>query len=288
MIGVAGVGVSHDLAVNLCAALKRVFKRLENEDRTAVCHDETAPVGVERQGCVMRIFRAGKGLGVCETGDSDRDGGIFATSGDDGVGVASGDGPEGLAQAVRRGCARRHYIEAGALCEVLDGDVARGYVTYHRRDEHRGNPLSAGIFHHLGYLTGHDFESAYAGTYVHSEPGGVDIGAFAFAVKACVVHGLIGGRDSVLGEYALFTHERLVHAVLERVEVLYPAGNVNRQQAGIVFVYGIDAADAVLELVPERGNVVSEGGDNSQPGYDNSVLFHIIMAFGLGLYSLQR
>ncbi len=274
VVGVAGVAVAHNLGVNLRAALKCVLEALENEDGAAVAHYEAPPVRVERERGVLRVGGPGEGLGVCEAGDSEGNGGILAAAGDDCVGMPSGDRPECLAEAVGGGRAGGDYVEAGALGHVLDGHVPRRDVAYHRGDEERGNPLSAGVLDHLGDFAEHDFEAAYAGTHVHAEAEGVDVGVFALAAEAGVRHGLVCSRHPVLGEHALLAREGLVHAVLLGVEVLDLAGDMDRENGGVVFGDGLDAAHALLEVLPEGGHVVPDWGDDAETGDYYSVLFH--------------
>ena len=184
MVGIAGVAVTDHLSVNLRTARLGVLKALEHQHGTAVSHHESAAVQVEGQRCVFRILGTGKGLGVGESGDSERNGGVFASTADDGIGIAELDCAVGLSQIMGRGGAGGYHIDAGALGVVLDGDVPGCDVGNHRRDEHGGNPLPGGIFDHLLGLTVLDFEAAYAGTHIHAEAEGVDVGIFA-SCMAC-------------------------------------------------------------------------------------------------------
>ena len=221
VVGIAGVAIADHLSVDLGTARLGMLEALENQHGTAVSHHESAAVQVEGQGCVLGILGTGKGLGVGESGDSEGNGGIFASTADDGIRISELDRAIGLSQIMGRGGASGYDIDAGALGVVLDGNVPCRDVGNHRRDEHRGDPLPGRILYHLLGFAVLDFETAYAGAHIHAEAEWVDVGIFAFAAEACILHCLPGSGHTVLGEHSLLACEGLVHSESEGVEILY-------------------------------------------------------------------
>ena len=145
----------------------------------------------------------------------------------------------------------------------------------HRRNEQRGNPLSGGILDNFLGLLELDFKPTYTGAHIHAETEGVDIGIFTLGLESCVLHCLIGGRNTVLGEEGLFAHERLVHSVLQGVEILDLRCNVHRQHGSIEFSYSLYSADSILEVVPKRGDIIPYCRDDTKSCDYYSVFFHI-------------
>ena len=251
-----------------------MLEALQYQDCAAVSHYESATVKVEGQRSVLRILGTGKGLRVGESRNSKRDGGILATAGEYGIGIAVLDRAVSLAQVVGRGGAGGDDIDAGAPGVILNGYMASCDVRYHRRDEKWRNPLPRRVFNHFLGLPELNLESADTGTHIHAEAEGIDIGIVTAAAEPCVVHCLIGSCHAILREHTLLAGERLVHAELKRIEILYLTGNVDREKLRVEFGDFIDAADTVLKIIPESGDIVSNRRDDSQASDYNSMFFH--------------
>ena len=142
VVCVAGIAVAHHFAVNLCSAGLCVLIFLEDNHSGSVSHHESAPVGIERQGCVLRVLGAGKSLGIGEACKSERNRGILGTTCNDGIGIAVLDGPVGLSDIVCRCRTGGNHVDCRAIGVMLDGDVACSDVGNHRRDEERRYPFA--------------------------------------------------------------------------------------------------------------------------------------------------
>ena len=145
----------------------------------------------------------------------------------------------------------------------------------HRRDEQRRNPLSGRIFYDLLGLLELNFKTTDARTDIHAETEGIDVGIFAFGLEPRILHCLIGCGYTVLGEKGLLAHEGLVHPILQGIEILDLGCDMHRQQRSIEFSDCLNATDSVLKVVPERGDIVSDSGNDSKACDYYSVFFHI-------------
>ena len=183
------------------------------------------------------------------------------------------DGAEGLAEAVRRGRAGGHDVKAGALGVVLDGDLAGSDVGDHRGDEQRGNPLAGGVVEEFEGLLVLGLETADTGADIDAEAERIDILLLAVGVEAGVVHRLPGSGDAEEGEAVLLADKGLVHAELLAVEFLDLGGNLDGEFLRRITGDEIDAANAIQQVVPVGGNVLTDGGDDTQTGNDNAFSF---------------
>ena len=137
VVGIAGVSVADHFGDDLRSACLCVLIFLKNKDARSVTHDESASVGVEREGCIFRVLCPGECLGVGETGYSERNGGVLAASGYDCVSVTVFDGSVSLADGIGGGCAGCDHIDCRSLGVMLDCDVTGSDVGNHGRNEQR-------------------------------------------------------------------------------------------------------------------------------------------------------
>ena len=93
-------------------------------------------------------------------------------------------------------------------------------------------------------------------------------------MQASVVHCLKGSCNRILGEHTLLTCKGLVHTILDGIEILYLGGNMNRQHRSIILCNGLYSAYAVLEIIPECRDIVSDWGNNAQTCNYYSLFFH--------------
>ena len=82
-------------------------------------------------------------------------------------------------------------------------------------------------------------------------------------------------RTAVLRKEILLADKRLVHAVFFCVEILDLSGNLDREFFGRELVNDFDAAYAVLQAVPKRFDIVSDGGDDTHAGNDYSFIHSV-------------
>lgn len=258
VIGIASAAVCDHLGIYLRTASDSVLIFLKDEHASAVGAHESRPVGVERQGGVIGILRVGQGLGIgkCRQADGDRT--LVGTAGDDGIGVAVLHRTKRLAEGVGGGGASRRHVDARAGGIVPDGDIARSDVGDHRRDEERGNPLAGRVFEELADLTDLDIEASDTGAHIDSQTERIDVPVITLGMQSGVIHGLLRSSHAVDGEPVLLAHERLVDAVDIRIESLDPAAYLYRQVVRREIGDGLDAADSVLEVVPESRDVVPD------------------------------
>ena len=228
VVGVAGAAVAHHLGVDLRAARLGMLILLEDEHSGAVRHDEALPVGVEGERCVLGILGAGECLGVGERSKADGDGALVGTAGDDGVGIAVLNCPEGLSNGVGGGGAGRHYVDARSCGIVPYGNVAGRHVGDHSGDEERRDPLAGRVLEELAYLTDLHVESSDTGAYIDTQAEGVDVHVFPGGRQSGVFHGLVRCRHPVDGEPVLLAHEGLVYVVEVGVETLDAASYLDR------------------------------------------------------------
>ena len=129
VIGVGGVAVADDLAVDPRAALLRVFEFFEHQHAGALAHDKAVALLVERPRGVLGIVVAGAHrFHGAEAADADgHDGGLRA-AGEHDLRVAHLDGAPGFAQGVVGGGAGRAGGEIGSPQLVIHREQARGHV----------------------------------------------------------------------------------------------------------------------------------------------------------------
>ena len=230
---------------------------------------------------MLGVVLSCESLCVGEAGNSHGDGAVVAASGDDRVRIAVLYGPVGLSDGMRGGCAGCDYVYAGALGSELYGYLACGHVADHRGDEHRGNPLPAGVVNHF-----HDFaldgvESADAGAHIGAEA----VRVYVFSRdQSRVLHSLEGRRHSINGEQVPLAQELPVHPIFFRMEVAYHSAYLDGQFLDGEVRYEVYSADSVLEIPPERADIVSHAGQDSKSGNNNS-FFHMRCALVSQIYA---
>ena len=267
VVRVAGASVADDFGVDVRSPGEGVFIVFQNHDGRTVRHHESAAVAVEGQGGVFGVLRPGQRLGVGETRDSYRNRAVVASSGDDCIGETVPDGPVGFTYRVGGGGARGHDVDARALGVELDGNLPSGHVADHRGHEVGRNPLARRVLGELLDLALYGLETAYARTYVGGQAGRFNVLA---GHEPRILHGLPGRGHGVDGEGVLLADERLVHAVLLRIEVAHHAAYLDGEVLGGVFGDMVDSADSVDKIVPECGYVIAYAGENSKACYCDS------------------
>ena len=117
-------------------------------------------------------------------------------------------------------------------------------------------------------------------THGNAEAAGIDIFAH---LQATILHGLCGSREGVEGVDVVVADHRFVETVVFRMEVLHFGGHFDGEVCGVEFGDEVDTADTILDVVPQRVDVVSKRGDASHAGNIYSV--HNYNMFSLLLIS---
>ena len=244
----------------------------EHEHGRAFGHHEPAAPAVEREAGLQGVAGGGQGLDVGEAAEAERVNRGLGASGDDGVGLAVFDGPEGLADGVGAGRACRHDGKAGTLGAEPDGDVARTDIADEHGDEVRRYARYPFLDHDLG-LVDEGLHASDAGADVYAETVGGDVGA---GLKPALGHGLDGGAGGEAAEEVASPHGCGLHAHRDGIEILYASGDVDRQLSVFVHPFEGDyAAAAFLEAGAESVDIISDGRDHAHSGNYYSSFFHI-------------
>ena len=112
-----------------------MFILFEDEHTSTIGHGETATACIERCTSIFQGLGMGERSAISEASYCQGVYGCLGTSSDDGVGHAALDGVVGLTHRVGTRGTSRDYGQAGSLCIVSDGDVARCYIGNHGGDE---------------------------------------------------------------------------------------------------------------------------------------------------------
>src|SRR5206468_8683424 len=101
VIGISRESISCELAVNLRAALFRVFELFHHDNAGAFAHDKTVAVAVERPGSAFGLIIArAESFHGRKSRQTNRDNRSLRTAGKENIGVAEFDYPPGFSNRV--------------------------------------------------------------------------------------------------------------------------------------------------------------------------------------------
>ena len=125
VVGVAGVAVAHDLAINAGPTLLGMLQLLEHQHRRALTHHETVAVPIERATGMLRVVIAGgHGLHGRKAAHAQRHDGGFGTASEHDRSVSALDRPPGLTNRVVAGRAGRARGKVRATEVVVEREQA--------------------------------------------------------------------------------------------------------------------------------------------------------------------
>ena len=267
VVGVSGVAVTGDLAVDMCVARLGVFKGFQHNDAGAFAHDKAVAPGVERPGGVLWIVVASAhGFHAVEAAHGDGVDGGFGAAGKHGVGIAHDEGAPCLADGVVGGGTGGTGGDVGAAQAVVEREHPGRHIEDHHRDEERGDPAGAAIEQCL-VLFLHRAKSADAG----ADEGADTVAVGRFKVQSRVVDCLAAGHHGELGEpigAPNFLGRRKSRCGVEVFDFTGDgAGKALRVERGD----WADAASASEQAIPECVNPLAKRGDNANAGDDDAL-----------------
>ena len=267
VVGVGGVTVAGDLAVNPRVACLGVLEGLEHDDAGAFAHDEAVAPGVEWPGGVLGIVVApAHGPHAVEAAHGDGVDGGLGAAGEHDVGVAHDEGAPCLADGVACCGAGGAGGDVGAAQSVVEREHPGCHVEDHHRDEEWGNPAGAAVEQCL-VLFLHRAKPADTG----ADEGADAVAVGLVQIQPGVVDRLPAGDHGELGEpvgapYLLGRGEGR-----GGVEVLDFAGDGAGVALGVVCRDWADAALAGEEIFPEGTDPLAKRGDDAESCDDDAL-----------------
>ena len=195
-MGIGGVAVTGQLAIDPCAPCGGVFEGLEHKHAGALAHDEAVATGVERPGGVLGVVVAGaERLHGSEAAHRGGKHSRLGAAGDHDVGIAHDECAPCLADGVVGGGAGGTCGDVGAAQAVVKREHPGGHVEDHHRDEKRGHAPRTAVEQGL-VLALERGEAADPGADHCADAVAVGL----VEVKAGVVERLPTGVDAELGK----------------------------------------------------------------------------------------
>ena len=237
VIGVARETVAHDLAVDPGAASARMLKLFQDQDASALAHDEAVPVDVP--GTRSPLWRLIEMRRQCprrgkprQAKPADR---RLGATGDHHVGIAQGDHAAGIPDRVRAGGACGHHRVVGALEAEADRHLAAHQIDQAGRDEEGTDPPGASLLE-LDRRIGDGAESADSRADQHAGTFAVFV---VFRQPVGILDGFRGGGEPIDDEQIVSTGVLRCHHLVAAERALA----VGRQQSG-------DLRRQIIDLEP--------------------------------------
>jgi len=221
-----------------------VFVLFEDQRAGALADHESVAVYVERARSVLGVVVTGRdGLHRRESSHARFVDRSLRTARDHHVGLAPADLVEGVDHAVVRRSAGRNDTVVGAHESVLHRDEAGRDVGDHAGNEERAKPRGVSSLGIARTFVEERFESSDTRTPNDARLLLVEL----LHVEPCVLHGLRGGDEGVLGEEVVLAYLLAVE-ILGRVVILYFTSEFRFEFLRVEVRDGGGSADTFLEI----------------------------------------
>mmetsp|Transcript_15100 Transcript_15100/g.41349 ORF Transcript_15100/g.41349 Transcript_15100/m.41349 type:complete len:367 (+) Transcript_15100:1142-2242(+) len=271
MVRIASRRVARKLAVDLCTASERMFLRLEEQNTSALPHDEARPVGVERPARGLRrvIRRRAHSTHAVETREAQRRNGSLCTASQHNIALTPLQVLEGLSNSMSACCTSRYNAVVGSLSTHLNRNHGTGSVADDRGKEEGRNTL--------GPLVEQDVAAAFDGIKAsHARPNqyAKALGVDRLRVQSTVSECALGGSHGKVGIAVLPLRSVLI-PVLRNIKVLHLRRDRRlvcrlwRRTIAVEVGDGSNATFSLAKVVKKLVRIVTERCEGAEARHDH-------------------